>query len=92
MQRQIKITGLSSISAGLEYYDFIKFPFKLYKESKYWVPPIINQEINTFNKDLNPNLKSSEVELFIAIKENEIVELVDEKVRKTNLHLIYRYK
>ena len=56
-----------------ELLDFIKFPFKLYKESKYWVPPIINQEINTFNKDLNPNLKNSEVELFIAIKENEIV-------------------
>ena len=52
--------------------DFVKFPFKLYKESKYWVPPIIDQEINNFNKDLNPYLKNSEVELFIAIKDNEI--------------------
>ena len=52
--------------------SFVKFPFKLYKGSKYWVPPIIDQEINNFNKDLNPNLKNSEVELFIAIKDNEI--------------------
>ena len=42
--------------------SFVKFPFKLYKESKYWVPPIIDQEINSFNKDLNPNLKNSDVE------------------------------
>ena len=53
--------------------DFVEFPFKLYKKSKYWVPPIINQEIDSFNKDLNPNLKESAVELFIAIKENKIV-------------------
>ena len=31
---------------------FVKFPFKLYKDSKYWVPPIINQELTTFNKKL----------------------------------------
>ncbi|PIY10277.1 MAG: GTP cyclohydrolase, partial [Flavobacteriaceae bacterium CG_4_10_14_3_um_filter_33_47] len=28
--------------------DFVKFPFKLYKNSPYWVPPIISQEIKTF--------------------------------------------
>ncbi len=52
--------------------SFVKFPFKLYKGSKYWVPPIMDQEINSFNEKLNPNLKNSEVELFIAIKDNEI--------------------
>ena len=28
---------------------FVKFPFKLYKGNKYWVPPIINEELETFN-------------------------------------------
>ena len=64
---------IKKVSGKKDLTDFVKFPFKLYKESKYWVPPIIDQEINNFNKDLNPNLKNSEVELFIATKDNEIV-------------------
>ena len=52
---------------------FVMFPFKLYKGSKNWVPPIINQEIKSFNKDLNPNLKYADVELYIAILNSEVV-------------------
>jgi len=52
---------------------FIKFPFKLYKDSKYWVPPIISEEINIFNSDTNPSLKNTSVLLFTAIKDNRIV-------------------
>ena len=52
---------------------FVKFPFKLYKDSKYWVPPIISEEINIFNSDINPALKNANVSLYIAIIDNEIV-------------------
>jgi len=52
---------------------FVKFPFKLYKDSKYWVPPIINEEINIFNSDINPVLKISSVSLYMAVKDNEVV-------------------
>ncbi|MEE2616136.1 MAG: GNAT family N-acetyltransferase [Bacteroidota bacterium] len=52
---------------------FIKFPFKLYQDSKYWVPPIISEEINIFNSDINPALKNANVSLYIAIIDNEIV-------------------
>jgi hypothetical protein len=37
--------------------DFVKFPFKLYKNHPYWVPPIINDEVNYFNPELNLLLK-----------------------------------
>ena len=30
--------------------QFVKFPFRLYKDSKWWVPPIIKEEINSFTK------------------------------------------
>jgi hypothetical protein len=33
---------------------FVKFPFKLYKDSKTWVPPIISEELKTFDKKINP--------------------------------------
>ena len=52
---------------------FVKFPFKLYKDSKYWVPPIIREEINIFNSNVNPTLKDANVSLYIAIIGNEIV-------------------
>jgi len=52
---------------------FVKFPFNLYKDSKCWVPPIINQEIETFNKDKNPIFKDAEATLFLAYKGDKIV-------------------
>ena len=61
------------VSDNSELREFVMFPFKLYKGSKYWVPPIIEQEMNSFNRDLNPNLKNAEVELYMASKNDEIV-------------------
>lgn len=52
---------------------FVKFPFKLYKGSDYWVPPIISQEIKTFNEKENPVFNDAEATLFLAFKGNEIV-------------------
>ncbi|MGA1226445.1 MAG: GTP cyclohydrolase [Tamlana sp.] len=52
---------------------FIKFPFKLYKDSEYWVPPIISQEIKTFDKKENPVFNDAEARLFLAYKNHEIV-------------------
>tara|TARA_R110002050_G_scaffold296426_1_gene456369 strand:- start:13706 stop:14827 length:1122 start_codon:yes stop_codon:yes gene_type:complete len=52
---------------------FVKFPFKLYKDSEYWVPPIISQEIKTFDKKENPVFNDAEARLFLAYKNNEIV-------------------
>lgn len=52
---------------------FVKFPFKLYKDSKYWVPPIIRQEIKSFNKEENPVFQDAEARLFLAYRNGEIV-------------------
>lgn len=53
--------------------QFVKFPFKIYKDSKYWVPPIISQELQTFNKKKNPIFLDAEARFFLAYKNNEIV-------------------
>ncbi|WP_439151128.1 GTP cyclohydrolase [Winogradskyella sp.] len=52
---------------------FVKFPFKLYADSPYWVPPIIKQELATFNKDKNPIFKDAEARFFVAYKNGELV-------------------
>ena len=56
-----------------DYKDFVKFPFKLYKNSKYWVSPIVTEELEMMNKENNPVFKNAEAEYFLAIKNNEIV-------------------
>ncbi len=52
---------------------FVKFPFKLYRDSKYWVPSIIAQEVKTFDKNENPVFKDAEARYFLAFKNGEIV-------------------
>jgi len=52
---------------------FVKFPFKLYKGSKYWVPPIISEELKTFNKKENPVFNDADATLFLAFNNEEIV-------------------
>ena len=41
---------------------FVKFPFSLYKDSPYWVPPIIKDEMASFDKDENPVFKTAEAQ------------------------------
>jgi len=53
--------------------DYIKFPFSLYKDHPYWVPPLIQDEIETFDRKKNPAFKSAEAKFYIAYKNNKIV-------------------
>jgi len=53
--------------------QFVKFPFELYKDCKYWVPPIIKQELETFNTNKNPIFKDAEARFFLAYKNDKIV-------------------
>ena len=64
---------IKQVHSKKELKAFVKFPFQLYKDSKYWVPPIISQELKTFNKDENPVFKDADAYFFIAYKNNEIV-------------------
>ena len=66
--------------------DFVTFPFELYKNNPYWVPPIINDELESFNKDINPVFKHAEARFFVAIKNNKIVGRVAAIINFTELN------
>ncbi|MFV0391377.1 MAG: hypothetical protein ACK5KP_05775 [Paludibacteraceae bacterium] len=53
--------------------QFIMFPFDLYKNDKNWVPPLIFDEWNTFDKSKNPSFEFSEAAFFLAYKEGKVV-------------------
>ncbi len=53
--------------------EFVMFPFSLYKNHPYWVPPLINDELETFDKTKNPAFTSAEANFYLAYKDNRIV-------------------
>ncbi|MDC1227244.1 GTP cyclohydrolase [Algibacter sp.] len=67
------MTTLKEVQTNKDLKAFVKFPFKLYKDSKYWVPPIISQEMKTFSKKENPVFNDADARLFLAYKDGEIV-------------------
>ena len=67
------MTILKEVQTNKDLKAFVKFPFKLYKDSKYWVPPIISQEMKTFSKKENPVFNDADARLFLAYKDGKIV-------------------
>lgn len=64
---------IKEVTSKKDLKSFVKFPFKLNKGSKYWVPPIISEELKTFDKKTNPVFKDAEARFFLAYKNNSIV-------------------
>ena len=56
-----------------ELHAFVKFPFTLYKDNPYWVPPLIKDEIETIDPNLNPVYQNSDARFFLAYKEKKVV-------------------
>lgn len=64
---------VKEISSKKDLKKFVTFPFSLYKDSPYWVPPIIKNELNTFDKEKNPAFLDADAYFFLAYKNNKIV-------------------
>jgi ribosomal protein S18 acetylase RimI-like enzyme len=52
---------------------FVLFPYSLYKNHKYWVPPLIKGELNSLRKDKNPAFDHCEAKYVLAYKNGKIV-------------------
>jgi len=65
---------------------FVEFPFKLYKGNPYWVPPIVKNEINLFDKTKNPVFKHADARLFLALENNEIVGRIAAIINHTEIN------
>ena len=53
--------------------QFVKFPFSIYKNNKYWVPPIIKEELDGLDKTKNPAFENAEAQFFVALMNGKIV-------------------
>jgi len=52
---------------------FINLPFELYKENKYWVPPLILDVKNNLSHKKNPAFDFCDAKYWLAFKNNKVV-------------------
>ncbi len=52
---------------------FVEFPFTLYGNHPYWVPPIVHAERNTLSPEKNPAFSHSEAVLYLAERKGAVV-------------------
>ncbi len=67
--------------AGLK--RFVKFPFSLYKDNPYWVPPLTADELTVFNPDKNPAFEHCEAAYWMVLKEGKPVGRIAGIIHKT---------
>ena len=65
---------IKEVKTNEDLMDFIKFPMNLYKGNPNYVPSLINDEKEIWDKNENPALAYSECQQFLALKNGEIVD------------------
>lgn len=65
--------SIQQVSDKKQLKEFVTFPFELYKNHPFWVPPLISDEMENFDASKNPAFESAEAHLFLAYKNNRIV-------------------
>ena len=64
---------LKVVKSPKDFDAFVKFPFDIYKDNPYWVPPLIKEEIETIKPDTNPVYNNAKARFFLAYKGDKIV-------------------
>jgi GNAT superfamily N-acetyltransferase len=64
---------ISKVQSKNELMQFIKFPWKIYKDNPYWVPHLIMDRKKILDKNKNPFFKHAEAEYFLAKRNNKVV-------------------
>ncbi|THD67819.1 GTP cyclohydrolase [Robertkochia marina] len=64
---------VKEITSRKDLEKFVKFPFSLYKNSPYWVPPIIKEEVDNFDPEKNPAYQEADAWFYMAYKQGKPV-------------------
>ncbi len=70
MAADIEVRQVTSLG---ERANFVKFPWRVYKGDKNWVPPLISEQIDYLNPQKNRYFTQAEVALLAAYRNNEVV-------------------
>lgn len=68
-----KMFELKEVKDKKDLKQFVKLPFKLYKGNRYWIPPIIKDEMSQLSTDSNPFYKNVDAKFWTAWRDKECV-------------------
>ncbi|ESU25091.1 hypothetical protein FEDK69T_00570 [Flavobacterium enshiense DK69] len=63
---------IKEVSSQKELKEFVLFSFEIFKDNPYWIPPIIADELEGFDRTKNPAFKNADVHFYLAYKDNKI--------------------
>jgi hypothetical protein len=64
---------LKEVNTPRELKQFVAFQYSLYRDNKYWVPPLRTDELHSLRKDKNPAFDFCEAKYWLAYKNGKIV-------------------
>ncbi len=64
---------------------FVRFPFGLYKDSPYWVPPLVREELASFDATVNPVFRQADARFFLAYRDGKPVGRVAAIINRTEV-------
>lgn len=64
---------IKEVQSKSELKKFILFPFQIFKGNKYWIPPLIMDEVKTLSKEKNPAFDFCDAKYLLAYNDNKIV-------------------
>ena len=64
---------MSSVQTKDELFEFISFPWEVYKDNSYWVPPLISERKEFLDTEENPFFEHATAEYFIARRGDKVV-------------------
>lgn len=65
--------SLKEVTSDKDLKRFVDFQYKLYKNDKYWVPPLKKEELFSLRRDKNPAFDFCETKYWLAYNNDELV-------------------
>lgn len=92
MLQQMHPINIIEVKNKEQILKFIQFPLDLYKDNPYFVPSLIKDEREIWDKEKNPIYKSAEAKQFLAYKNNEIVGRIAVMINHLETEVIHEKK
>ena len=64
---------IQPVSTPTDLETFIRFPWRIYQDDLYWVPPLLSRQRKRLDPDRNPFYQYAEQRAFLAYRENTVV-------------------
>lgn len=82
---------IKKVETNADYRSFVKFAFSLFKDTPYWTPPLISDELESFNPK-NEIFKSVDYQCYLAYKNDVIVGRITAIVNWTEVRILQKTK